>query len=152
MHKKRVLLYTFNKIVNLLASEKRDPEVRGLSVIKIRKKVARDKLWEAQNGNSFICTAEGAFVNSSFRQNSYKNLVEAEKIVRECNEFEESVSCFDYNGDRASIRSDAATSISSRRSTLKRARFFSSPRRATTLFRFNSLSLKFIFLMILIYF
>ena len=99
MHKKRVLLYTFNKIVNLLASEKRDPEVRGLSVIKIRKKVARDKLWEAQNGNSFICTAEGAFVNSSFRQNSYKNLVEAEKIVRECNEFEESVSCFDYNGD-----------------------------------------------------
>ena len=66
---------------------------------KIRKKVARDKLWEAQNGNSFICTAEGAFVNSSFRQNSYKNLVEAEKIVRECNEFEESVSCFDYNGD-----------------------------------------------------
>lgn len=66
---------------------------------KIRKKTAREKLWESQNGNSFICTANGAFVNSSYRQNSFKNLAEAEKIVRECNEFEESVSSFDYNGD-----------------------------------------------------
>lgn len=66
---------------------------------KIRRKVARDRLWESQNGNSFICTSKGAFVNSTYRQNSYKNLVYSEKILRECDEFKESISCFDYNGD-----------------------------------------------------
>ena len=66
---------------------------------KIRKKSAREKIWEAQNGNNLICTAEGSFVNPAYRQNSFKNLAEAEKIVRECNDFEETVSSFDYNGD-----------------------------------------------------
>lgn len=66
---------------------------------KIRKRTAREKVWESQNGNCFFCMAAGSFINSSYRQNSFKNLAEAEKIIRECNDFEESVSSFDYNGD-----------------------------------------------------
>lgn len=66
---------------------------------KIRKKTARLKLWEAQAGEGFICTSRGAFVNSAYRQGSYKILSEVEKILRECDNFKESISCFDYNGD-----------------------------------------------------
>ena len=66
---------------------------------KIRKKAAREKLWQAQNGAGFVCTSTGAFVNSTYRQNAYKFLSEAEKILRECNNFQESVSSFDYNID-----------------------------------------------------
>lgn len=66
---------------------------------KTRKKTAREKLWEAQNGNGFICTSDGAFVNSSFRQNAYRTLMDAEKILRECAPFTPSVSSFDYNSD-----------------------------------------------------
>lgn len=66
---------------------------------KVRKKVAREKLWEAQNGDGFICTSKGAFVSSTYRQQAYKKLTEAEKILRECGNFEESVSVLDYTGD-----------------------------------------------------
>lgn len=66
---------------------------------KIRKRVAREKLWEAQNCDGFICTSKGAFVNSSYRQQSYKYLIEAEKLLRECGKFTESLTSFDYNGD-----------------------------------------------------
>lgn len=66
---------------------------------KMRKKSAREKLWEAQNGDGFICTAEGTLVNSAYRQRSYRLLSEAEHIVRECEKFEESVTDFDYDGD-----------------------------------------------------
>lgn len=66
---------------------------------KIRKRAAREKLWEAQNCDGFICTSKGAFVNSSYRQRAYKYLIEAEKILRECCKFSESMTSFDYNGD-----------------------------------------------------
>ena len=66
---------------------------------KARKKSSRELLWEAQNGNGFICTAKGAFVNSSFRQNAYRILMDVEKILRNCNDFTPSVSSFDYNSD-----------------------------------------------------
>lgn len=66
---------------------------------KIRKKTARDKLWEAQAGEGFICTSKGAFVNSGYRQNAYKILSEVEKILRESDGFSDSMSCFDYNVD-----------------------------------------------------
>lgn len=66
---------------------------------KLRKTTAREKLWEAQNGDGFICTSTGAFVSSTYRQQAYKKLTEAEKILRQCGDFEESVSVLDYTGD-----------------------------------------------------
>lgn len=66
---------------------------------KIRKKAAREKMWEAQNGAGFVCTSTGAFVNSTYRQKAYKCLSEAEKILRQCNDFKESLVSFDYNCD-----------------------------------------------------
>lgn len=65
---------------------------------KVRKKSARELLWKAQSGAGFLCTSEGAFSNSLYRQQSYKYLMEAEKILRDEN-FEESINCFDYNFD-----------------------------------------------------
>jgi len=66
---------------------------------KMRKKAAREKLWEAQNGSRIICTAEGAFANSKYRHQAYKYLIEAETILRENNNFKESITCFDYDND-----------------------------------------------------
>lgn len=68
---------------------------------KMRKKSAREKLWQAQNGTGLLCTPKGAFSNSKYRQQCYKYLMEAEKILREGegSDFSESVSCFDYNRD-----------------------------------------------------
>lgn len=66
---------------------------------KMRKKAAREKLWEAQNGTGLLCSDKGAFANSKYRQQSYKSLMEAEKILREDGKFKETVTCFDYNSD-----------------------------------------------------
>lgn len=66
---------------------------------KIRKRSARELLWKAQNGTSLLCTSKGAFSNSKYRQLSYKYLMEAEKILREGGDFEESINCFDYDSD-----------------------------------------------------
>jgi len=66
---------------------------------KMRKKAAREKLWQAQNGSGLLCTDKGAFANSRYRQQSYKYLMEAEKILREDGKFKETVTCFDYNSD-----------------------------------------------------
>lgn len=66
---------------------------------KIRKVSAREKLWEAQNGDGFICTSKGAFVNSTYRQQAYKKLTEAENILREFSDFTENISAYDYTGD-----------------------------------------------------
>lgn len=66
---------------------------------KMRKKFAREKLWQAQNGTGLLCSSKGAFSNSKYRQQCYKYLMEAEKILREDDEFTENVSCFDYNSD-----------------------------------------------------
>ena len=46
-----------------------------------------------------MCTSKGAFVNSTYRQNAYKFLSEAEKILRGCSDFSESLVSFDYNVD-----------------------------------------------------
>lgn len=66
---------------------------------KMRKNAAREKLWEAQNGDGFICTSKGAFVTSTYRQQAYKNLTAAEKLLRECGNFSETATTFDYNSD-----------------------------------------------------
>lgn len=68
---------------------------------KQRKNAARDKLWQAQNGAGLVCTPNGAFSNSKYRQQCYKALAEAEKILREGDpqSFTDTINCFDYNND-----------------------------------------------------
>ena len=66
---------------------------------KMRKKTAREKLWQAQSGMSLLCTSKIPVENSIFRQQSYKYLNEAEKDLRGDGKFVESVTCFDYNND-----------------------------------------------------
>lgn len=56
---------------------------------KIRKDVAREYLWQAQNGNAF-------FADRKARQQAYLHLMDAEKTLRDSSNFIESVNCFDY--------------------------------------------------------
>ena len=68
---------------------------------KARRKIAREKLWIAQNGEGYICDPDGVFANNALRQHAYRSLTEAEKLVRESQgeKFKQSVSSYDYNGD-----------------------------------------------------
>lgn len=66
---------------------------------KMRKKTAREYLWAAQAGEAYVCKASGILVSSQERQIAYRKLTDAEKLVRECEEFKESISSFDYNCD-----------------------------------------------------
>lgn len=66
---------------------------------KMRKKAAREKLWAGQSGDAYICRSPNALSAFAARQDAYKNLTEAEKLVRECSNFKESVISYDYNGD-----------------------------------------------------
>lgn len=66
---------------------------------KMRKNAAREKLWAAQSGDAYICCSPSELAAFAARQNAYKNLTEAEKLVRECSDFKESVISYDYNGD-----------------------------------------------------
>ena len=93
-------LYTFN------ASKKLYNRIMYISLLvnqyktdKMRKKTAREKLWQAQNGMSLLCTSNEPGCNSAYRQQAYKYLTEAEKMLRGDGQFEESVTCFDYDND-----------------------------------------------------
>lgn len=66
---------------------------------KMRKKTAREYLWAAQTGDAYVCKSSGILVSSQERQNAYRKLTDAEKLVRECEEFHESVLSIDYNCD-----------------------------------------------------
>ncbi len=66
---------------------------------KIRKDAAREMLWKAQFGQAYADSREGIINNAKCRQLAYRYLNEAEKIIRECDEFKESITSFDYNGD-----------------------------------------------------
>lgn len=66
---------------------------------KIRKKTAREKIWQAQNGIAYICSSNVPVDNTIFRQQAFKNLNEADKILRGDGKFEESVTRFDYDND-----------------------------------------------------
>ncbi|MCQ2600090.1 MAG: DUF1926 domain-containing protein [Treponema sp.] len=66
---------------------------------KMRKKTAREYLWAAQCGDAYVCKASGILVSSQERQNAYRKLTDAEKLVRECGDFKESITSFDYNCD-----------------------------------------------------
>lgn len=66
---------------------------------KIRKKSAREALWKAQTGSNFISLPDGLPSVNSKRQDSYKNLVNAEKFIREATDFKEALTRYDYNYD-----------------------------------------------------
>jgi hypothetical protein len=66
---------------------------------KVRKSAAREKLWEAQSGISYVCSPEGIPAAAKLRQNSFHALNEAERIILECDDCANSVTCYDYNGD-----------------------------------------------------
>jgi len=66
---------------------------------KVRKKTAREKLWQAQNGMSLLCLSSKPVNNSLYRQQAYKYLTEAEKMLRGDGSFKESVTCFDYDNN-----------------------------------------------------
>ena len=66
---------------------------------KVRKSAAREKLWEAQNGIAYVCSPKGIPAAARLRQASYHNLNEAERMIRECSKFTESITTYDYNGD-----------------------------------------------------
>lgn len=73
--------------------------VNGSQGDKVRKKSARDLLQAAQNGDAYVCRTNGILVNSQERQNAYRKLNEAEKIIREIGDFKESVTQYDYDCD-----------------------------------------------------
>lgn len=66
---------------------------------KMRKNAARERLLAAQSGYAFVCFSHNELAAFNERQSAYKNLTEAEKLVRECSPFKESVTSYDYNGD-----------------------------------------------------
>lgn len=66
---------------------------------KIRKKLAREKLWKAQEGKSLLWNNIHPSENFYYRQNSYKLLMDVEKILREDKNFKENITSFDYNAD-----------------------------------------------------
>mgnify|MGYP002624014135 CR=1 FL=1 len=71
---------------------------------KVRRQAAREKLWEAQGAQALVCNPDGIFATNAQRQNAYRILTEAEKLLRECgdgksHDFKESVTCYDYDGD-----------------------------------------------------
>lgn len=66
---------------------------------KARKNLARNALWKAQNLLGFVCSSEGVFAGYTVRHNAFKELIEAEKLIREAQEFTESITCYDYNSD-----------------------------------------------------
>lgn len=68
---------------------------------KMRKNSAREKLWEAQAGDSFVCSNNGKFSEDGYRWRTYKLLTETEQFIREASNFEESVFALDYDSDGA---------------------------------------------------
>ncbi len=66
---------------------------------KMRKKAAREKLLEAQAGNAVLCTMNGPYTNTKYRQDAYRSLITAEKFLRDDGKFTEDVTRFDYTND-----------------------------------------------------
>lgn len=66
---------------------------------KIKKKIAREKLYQAQSGQYLLCSKECFENEFSLRSQSYKLLGEVEQILHEDEKKVESITCFDYDGD-----------------------------------------------------
>lgn len=69
---------------------------------KIRKKAAREKLLESQNYSAYLFTGQGGVTDKKLRNTTYRNLLSAEKLVRQASEFSENSSAFDLtmNGSK----------------------------------------------------
>ena len=68
-------LYDRMLYISLLINQSKGDKARKIS--------ARERLWAAQNGEAYICDPDGVFANNAVRQHAYRNLTEAEKLVRE---------------------------------------------------------------------
>ncbi len=66
---------------------------------KMRKKAAKEKLWEAQCGIYFLSVNSAMRSATQKRQTAYRNLNEAERILREHGQFVEALTTYDYNND-----------------------------------------------------
>ena len=66
---------------------------------KMRKKAAREKLLEAQNGSAVLCTLNGPYTNTKLRQDAYRCLITADKFLTENGKINETVTRFDYTND-----------------------------------------------------
>ncbi|MBP5603870.1 MAG: DUF1926 domain-containing protein [Treponema sp.] len=66
---------------------------------KMRKKAAREKLLEAQNGSAVLCTLDGPFTNTKLRQDAYRCLITADKFLTDDGKINETVTRFDYTND-----------------------------------------------------
>lgn len=66
---------------------------------KIRKAQASLLLWESQCGFNYINCETGTPAVASARHRAFELLNRSEKLVRECKDFRETVTSFDYNSD-----------------------------------------------------
>ncbi len=66
---------------------------------KVRKKAARELLFEAQNHSAYIFTGKGGIRDKKLLQDAYNSLLLAEKTIREADGFKENTSSFDFNHD-----------------------------------------------------
>lgn len=73
--------------------------VNQIKTDKMRKKAARMKLIQAQNGAALLCNSKGPYTNSKERRQAYKYLVEVESILKEDGKQTETVSRLDYTND-----------------------------------------------------
>lgn len=64
---------------------------------RVRRNAAREHLWAAQNGIGYI--VDNVLESAKAEHLAYKNLIEAEKLVRGVTDFKEYITAFDYDGD-----------------------------------------------------
>ena len=66
---------------------------------KIRKSSASEMLWKAQCGFCYINSSNGLPAVASLRHKAFECLSQSEKLTRECKDFRQTVTSFDYNAD-----------------------------------------------------
>ncbi|MBO4404670.1 MAG: DUF1926 domain-containing protein, partial [Treponema sp.] len=66
---------------------------------KARKAKASESLWMSQCGINYINPASGTPAIAASRHKAFEFLGKSEKLIRECKDFKETVTSFDYNGD-----------------------------------------------------
>ncbi len=66
---------------------------------RMRKKSAKEKLWQAQSGEYYVSMPLGLPPSSEKLKCAYKLLCEAEQLLKESYEFNNAVTAYDYDGD-----------------------------------------------------
>lgn len=64
---------------------------------KMRKKNARDLLWETQNYHLYVYNGKSSLSNKKNRRKAFENLISAEKIIREISDFIEHCNGYDLS-------------------------------------------------------